>query len=65
MVGMPCCDLASSMQLQTQLLNLAIYKLSLDGQAADGLRLLMAGTSNDQDYWNDDRRRQTRWDGSP
>ena len=46
MVGMPCCDLASSMQLQTQLLNLAIYKLSLDGQAADGLRLLMAGTSN-------------------
>ena len=65
MVGMPCCDLASSMQLQTPLLNLAIYKLSLDGQAADGLRLLLAGTSNDQEYWNDDRRRQTRWDGSP
>ncbi len=63
LVGQPCADLASSMQLQTQLMNLALYKLSLDGQDSAGLRLLLAGTSHDQDYWQDPRRRQSRWDG--
>ena len=64
LVGQPCADLTSSMQLQTQLLNLALYKLSLDGQDFDGLRLSLAGTSNDENFWKDPRRRQTRWDGS-
>ena len=64
LVGQPCADLTSSMQLQTQLLNLALYKLSLDVQDPVGLRLSLAGTSNDEDFWKDPRRRQTRWDGS-
>ena len=64
LVGQPCADLTSSMQLQTQLMNLALYKLSLDSQDPVGLRLLLAGTSNDEEYWKDPRRRQTRWDGS-
>ena len=50
LVGQPCADLESSMQLQTQLMNLALYRLSLDGQDSIGLRLLLAGTSNDQAY---------------
>ena len=52
------------MQLQTQLLNLALYRLSLDAQDSVGLRLSLAGTSNDEDFWKDTRRRQTLWDGS-
>ena len=64
LVGQPCADLTSSMQLQTQLLNLALYKLSLDVQDPVGLRLSLAGTSNDEDFWKDTRRRQTLWDGS-
>ena len=64
LVGQPCADLASSMQLQTQLMNLALYKLSLNSQDPAGLSLSLAGTSNDQDYWQDQRRRRTRWDGS-
>ena len=64
LVGQPCADLTSSMQLQTQLLNLALYKLNLDVQDPVGLRLSLAGTSNDEDFWKDPRRRQTRWDGS-
>ena len=49
LVGQPCADLKSSMQLQTQLLNLALYRLSLDAQDSVGLRLSLAGTSNDED----------------
>ena len=64
LVGQPCADLMSSMQLQTQLLNLALYKLTLDAQDSVGLRLSLAGTSNDEDFWKDQRRCQTRWDGS-
>ena len=64
LVGQPCADLTSSMQLQTQLMNLALYRLSLDSQDSAGLRLSLAGTSNDQEFWQDPRRRQTRWDGS-
>ena len=64
LVGQPCADLKSSMQLQTQLLNLALYRLSLDAQDSVGLRLSLAGTSNDEDFWQDTRRRQTLWDGS-
>ena len=64
LVGQPCADLKSSMQLQTQLLNLALYRLSLDAQDSVGLRLSLAGTSNDEDFWKDTRRRQTLWDGS-
>lgn len=64
LVGQPCADLPSSMQLQIQLMNLAIYKLSLDSQDSDGLRLLLAGTSLEQAYWQDQRMRKTRWDGS-
>ena len=59
LVGQPCADLTSSMQLQTQLLNLALYKLSLDVKDPVGLRLSLAGTSNDEDFWKDPRRRQT------
>ena len=51
------------MQLQTQLLNLALYKLSLDVQDPVGLRLSLAGTSNDESF-EGTRRRQTLWDGS-
>ena len=50
LVGQPCADLTSSMQLQTQLLNLALYKLNLDVQDPAGLRLSLAGTSNDEDF---------------
>ena len=64
LVGQPCACLTSSMQLQTQLMNLALYRLSLDFQDSDGLQLLLAGTSKDQDYWQDPRLCQTRWDGS-
>ena len=64
LVGQPCADLTSSMQLQSQLLNLALYKLSLDLKDPVGLRLSLAGTSNDENFWRDPRRRQTRWDGS-
>jgi len=64
LVGQPCADLTSSMQLQTQLMNLALYKLSLDGQDSVGLRLLLAGTSFEMEHWKDPRLRQTRWDGS-
>ena len=64
LVGQPCADLTSSMQLQTQLMNLALYKLNLDVQDPVGLRLLLAGTSFDEEYWKDPRLRQTRWDGS-
>ena len=65
LVGQPCADLTSSMQLQTQLMNLAIYRLSLDCQDSLGLSLLLAGTSFDHDYWQDSRLRKTRWDGNP
>ena len=51
------------MQLQTQLMNLGIYKLSLDCQDSIGLRLLLAGTSFDESTGRI-RARQTRWDGS-
>ena len=51
------------MQLQTQLMNLALYRLSLDGQDSIGLSLSLAGTCNDKEYWQDPRRRQTLWDG--
>ena len=63
LVGQPCADLTSSMQLQTQLMNLAIYKLSINNQDSVGLRLLLAGTSFDKDYWQDPRLHQTHWDG--
>ena len=64
LVGQPCADLKSSMHLQTQLLNLALYKLCLDVHDPVGLCLSLAGTSNDEEFWKDMRRRQTRWDGS-
>ena len=64
LVGQPCADLTSSNHLQTQLMNLALYRLSLDGQDSLGLRLLLAGTTFDQEYWQDPRPRQTCWDGS-
>ena len=64
LVGQPCAELTSSMQLQTQLMNLALYKLSLDLQDPVGLRLLLAGTSFDPEYWQDPLSRQTCWDGS-
>ena len=64
LVGLPCADLTSSTQLQTQLMNLALYLLSLDSQNSVGLQLLLAGTSFDEDYWHDPRPRQTCWDGS-
>ena len=63
LVGQPCADLTSSMQLQTQLMNLALLSLSIDSQDSVGLRLLLAGTSNDDSFWQDPRRTQTRWDG--
>ena len=63
LVGQPCADLGSSMQLQTQLMNLATYKLSINYEDSVGLRLLLAGTSFGQNYWQDPRLHQTRWDG--
>ena len=63
LVGQPCADLESSMQLQTQLMNLATYKLSIDSPDSLGLRLLLAGTSIDQNYWQDPCPHQTSWDG--
>ena len=62
LVGKPCVNLDSSIQLQS-LLNLAIYKLSVDPQDSVGLRLLLSGISSDQGYWQDPRRRQSDWDG--
>ena len=38
------------MQLQTQLLNLALYRLSLDSQDSVGLRLSLAGMFNDENF---------------
>ena len=64
LVGQACGDLTSSMQLQCQLLNLALYKLCIDHQDIEGLRLSLAGTSNDQEYWRDPSYRQTRWNGA-
>ena len=64
LVGQSCADLTSSIQLQAQLMNLAIYRLSLDGQDSMGLHLLLAGTCLDQEYWLDPHLRHTRWDGS-
>ena len=63
LVGQPCADLTSSTQLQIQLLNLALYRLSVDFQDSVGLRLVLAGTSNDDSFWQDPRRNQTRWNG--
>ena len=45
-------------------MNLAVYKLSIDDQDPVGLRLLLAGTTFDKDYWRDPRSRHTQWDGS-
>ena len=64
LVGRTCSDLASSIQLQTQLLNLAIYKLTINGEDFDGLRLILAGMSGAQDFGQDPRRLQSCWDGS-
>ena len=63
LVGQPCADPASSTQLQTQLSNLALYRLTIDAQDSIGLGLLLAGTSNNRDYWQNQRLSQTRWDG--
>ena len=43
LVGQPCADLKSSMQLQTQLMNLALYRLSLDGQDSLGYNFCLRG----------------------
>ena len=51
LVGKPCVNLDSSIQLQSHLKNLAIYKLSVDPQDSVGLRLLLSGISSDQGYW--------------
>ena len=64
LVGQSCADLESSIQLQNQLLNLALYRLCLDSQDSVGLRLSLAGMSTHQEYWQDTRPHQTRWDGS-
>ena len=64
LVGQPCADLISSMQLQTQLLNLALYRLCLNNEDSDGLLLSLAGTSNDEEFWRDPRKLQTSWDGN-
>ena len=52
------------MQLQTQLMNLAFYRLSMDVHDSLGLSLLLAGTTLDQEYWQDPLPRQTCWDGN-
>ena len=64
LIRQPCADLSSSMQLQTQLMNLAVYKLSLDNQDSAGLRLLMAWISSNLEYWRSPHLSQTLWDGS-
>ena len=65
MIGVACGDLQNSMQLQLQLMNLAIYRLCDNSSDATGLQMLLAGTSKDLNYWQDARRAITRWDGSP
>jgi tetratricopeptide (TPR) repeat protein len=64
LVGVACRDLDSSMQLQTMLLNLAIYKLCLDSTDRQALKLLLSGTSNDLIFWQDPHRRNTLWRGN-
>lgn len=63
LVGVPCPDLHHSMQLQTQLMNLGIYRLCIEKTDPLGQSLLMAGTSNDLSFWQDPRRAQSRWQG--
>ena len=62
-VGKPLPDLAQSAQLQLQLMNLGIYRLLCQPDDAEGLQLLLAGTSNDPSYWVDPRCSATRWQG--
>ena len=65
LVGQPCFDLESSIHLQSQLMNLGIYRLCLNPRDSFGLDCLMAGRTNDQSYWLDTRRKLTHWDGDP
>ena len=65
LIGVACGDLYISMQLQSMLMNLAIYRLCDNPCDAIGLQLLLADTSNDINYWQDPHRAITRWDGLP
>ena len=64
LIGLYCGDSESSIQLQIQLVNLAIYRLCLDIYDSVGLRLMLAGTCKDPEHWKDPRLGQNRWDGS-
>lgn len=65
LIGVACGSPHNSMQLQVQMMNLAIYRLCDNPSDAIGLQMLLAGTSNDLNYWQDPRRAITCWDGLP
>lgn len=64
LAGEACGDLNQTLQLQTQLLNLGVYRLQAQSFDHEGLKLLLAGQSNTSTYWLDPLKKHTEWDGN-
>tara|TARA_Y100001968_G_C19410436_1_gene746005 strand:+ start:446 stop:2017 length:1572 start_codon:yes stop_codon:yes gene_type:complete len=63
LIGKSIGDLESSMRLQTSLMNLGILKLCKDNFNKDGLKLIQAGMSTNEDYWRIRERSLSIWKG--